>query len=264
MGGSRILIIESETSTAAMLAAVLSQEGFSADRVTTGFEGLQTFDRDVHSAVIMSFDLPGFGGPALLRALRNLTDSPVLVLFEKADERTRVAALDDGADDIVMKPFFPRELVARMRAALRRSSRSTVPAYSSALNSADQPTDRSPIKAIEVSSSQAPRQVEMGGGQLRMVMNEQQLRVDINGVRFNFSGREYGIFSILASHSGELVSKERLLKELQATNLPATTRVLDVYMCRIRRKISESPNCGLYLKNVRGRGWRLEAVTESE
>jgi DNA-binding response OmpR family regulator len=251
-------------STAAMLGAVLSQEGFSADCVMTGFEGLQTFDEDVHSAVILSFDLPGFRGLPLLKALRNLTDAPILVLFEKADERTRVAALDDGADDIVMKPFFPRELAARMRAALRRAGQSTVTAYSPAVNNADQSTDRSPIKAIRISSSQAPRQLEMRGGQLRLSMNDQQLRVEVNGVRFDFSEREYDIFGILASHSGELVSKERLLKELQATNLPATTRVLDVYMSRIRRKISESPDCGLYLKNVRRRGWRLEAVTETE
>jgi DNA-binding response OmpR family regulator len=262
MSGSRILVIESDVSTGVVLRAVFLQKGIRVDHVMTGLEGLQTFDPDVHSAVIMSFDLPGLGGSGLLKALRNVTDAPVVVLSERADEWTRVAALDDGADDFVMKPFFPRELVARTRAALRRASGSVLATRPIENNADTGILPRPSVDANVAFLSQQPQATDLQTNRLGMVMNDKQLRVDVNGVRLNFSNREYAIFSILASHLGDLVSKEQLLIELQATNLKSTTKVLDVYLGRIRRALIKEPNCGLYVRNVRRRGWSLEALTE--
>ncbi|HEX8571126.1 MAG TPA: response regulator transcription factor [Allosphingosinicella sp.] len=228
---AHVLVVEDDAALLAMLQAALAYGGFASDAVSRGADAVTAVESGRFDAILLDLGLPDCEGGELLPRLRALSDLPIIVVSGRGAERDKIEALDLGADDFVAKPFLPGELLARIRAALRR--------YAARQDRGPEDPARSPLR--------------IGG----MILDPLDCSVGLAGGKAELSGAEFQVLQRLASGRGATVSRSELLAEMYGDEAPAETNVIDVYISRLRAKLRDLPGGEDLIANVRGQGWRL-------
>jgi DNA-binding response OmpR family regulator len=221
-----ILVVEDDRNTAALVSAYLEREGFSTVVVHDGGEAIRAAGDCNPVFVVLDVMLPNVDGWEICRSLRRSSDIPILMLTAREEELDRVAGLAMGADDYVVKPFSPRELVERVKAILRR----TRPASSHAL----------PTFSFD-----------------GLELDPEKHRVTRNGRPVALTMSEYKILHALMSAPGKAFSREELLNQCYRHGEAVIDRVIDVHIGKLRQKIEDDPAQPRYILTVRGHGYRF-------
>lgn len=221
----RILVIEDDKATSAFIKRGLGEEGFAIDVAFTGEEGLHLAEVNSYDLIVLDIILPGTNGFEVCRILRDRKVAlPILMLTGKQDITDRVTGLNSGADDYLIKPFAFDELVARVRALLRRVER-TIPSV------------------LQVGS---------------LVMNISTRQVMFKQTPANFTPKEYAILEYLMRYHGTVVTRSTLEQHIWNQEFESTSNLVDVYIKRIRHKIGEEGES--LIQTVRGVGYRLASI----
>jgi DNA-binding response OmpR family regulator len=232
---ARILLVEDDPALLSILTAAIGFGGFTSDSVKTGLEALRAFEQGGFDAVLMDLGLPDMDGGEVLTALRRVSDIPILVVSGRGTERDKIQALDLGADDYIAKPFLPGELLARLRAALRRHRKQSAGGGVAA----EVDDERMPLRLGQVTLDPLRRSAEAGGQSVGL--NE----------------TEYKVLSLLARERGTIVGRQTVLEALYGGSPPKESRIVDVYISNIRKKLACLPGGDELIATYRGRGWMV-------
>ncbi|HYL46340.1 MAG TPA: response regulator transcription factor [Candidatus Limnocylindrales bacterium] len=225
----RILIIEDDRDIIELVRYNLVNEGFQVTAASDGSSGLASIKKSPPDILLLDLMLPRISGLEICKEIRRdsaLNRLPILMLTARGEEADRVVGLEMGADDYVTKPFSPRELVARVRALLRRT----------------EPADDS------------PRSIEVG----KLLIDPAAYRVAREGKRLTLSTLEFRLLYYLASRPNRVFTRDQLLDAVWGTERFVTPRSVDVYVRRLREKIEADPENPAHLKTVRGAGYLFE------
>lgn len=228
----RVLMIEDDESLARMVVEYLGNMGIAADTQAYARDGLQALRNGAYDALILDVMLPDLDGFEVCREVRRESDLPILMLTARGDETDRIVGLELGADDYLPKPFNPRELLARLRAILRR---------------------RRPLRA--------PQTDVLRFGDLEIDLGARQVR--LGGVTRALTGYQFDLLATLARHPGRVMSREALMNHVKGEALDAFDRSIDVHISRIRAAIEDDPKHPERIVTVRGAGY-VFAQTESD
>jgi DNA-binding response OmpR family regulator len=224
----RVLIIEDDESLAFGLAGALEAEGYDVLTARTGPEGLQRALDDPPDLLLLDLMLPGMSGFEICKRLRDRQiRCPVIMLTSRSEENDRVFGLELGADDYVTKPFSLRELLARVRAHLRRG------------------------EAEPAAAAEPPSRVRIGDALVDLDRHE----VHRGGRLQPLTRREYGLLEYLIRHPSEVITRERLLKEAWGYAENQTTRTVDNHVLRLRKHIEPDPDRPRFIRTARGSGY---------
>ena len=226
---ARVLVVDDETQIVRALTVNLQALGYEVDAAGTGEDALKRAADQRPDAVILDLGLPGIDGVEVIRGLRGWTKVPIIVLSVRDDERMKIAALDAGADDYVTKPFGMGELVARLRAAIRRGT----------ADGPGGPVISTPAFTIDLAAKKVSSP---------------------DGTEIKLTPTEWGIVEVLASNQGKLVSQVQLLREVWGPDYGDETNYLRVFMAQIRRKLEPEPSIPRFFITEPGMGYRFEAV----
>ena len=219
----RILLVEDDARLAEMVKNYLGESGFSVTIAPTGRAGLSLHDREEFDALILDLMLPDMDGLEVCRKIRAGAQTPILMLTARVDAMDRVVGLEIGADDYVPKPFEPRELLARLRAILRRAKGGDA---------------RSELLRF---------------GRLEIDVGARQVRLD--GELRSVTGNQFDLLIVLARHAGRVMSREAIMDLLKNERLEAFDRSIDVHISRIRAAIEDDPKKPRRVITVRGAGY---------
>ena len=229
MEENRILVIDDDAELCELLGEYLGQEGFVVESVSDGAAGLERVLSGAHALVVLDVMLPEMNGFDVLRRIRERSKVPVLMLTARGDDVDRIVGLEMGADDYLPKPFNPRELVARIRAVMRRAAASEV--------SPESPDRPECVRVGDVELSPQTRVVRRGGEV-----------VELTSV-------EFSLLEVLLRSAGEVVSREELSGSALGRKLSAYDRSVDVHMSSLRRKLGHRVGEMERIKNIRGVGY---------
>lgn len=221
-----VLIVEDEQKIRRFLEAALSAQGFRVAEAVDGKTALALITLKTPNVVILDLGLPDVDGLDVTRRLREWTNVPILVLSARGGENDKIAALDAGADDYITKPFGVGELVARVRAAIRRSETPQ--------------GDQAPIFEV---------------GELKVDFTNR--KVELSGAEVKLTPTEYRLLNILTKHAGKVILHDQLLKEVWGPAAAGETQYLRVYMASLRRKIEKDPARPIYILTETGIGYRF-------
>lgn len=219
-----LLIIDDEVQIRRLLRVTLEAEHYRVREAETGRLGLNEIALAAPDGVVLDLGLPDMDGTEVIRRLREWSKLPVLVLSVRSGEEDKIAALDAGADDYLTKPFSGRELLARVRAVMRRTQATTEPAVIR-------------FGAIEVDLS------------TRIVRRK--------GLEVKLTAKEYALLRLLVLHRGRVVTHRQILRELWGPNAEENTHYLRVHMTHLRQKLEATPHAPVHLKTDAGIGYRL-------
>ena len=220
----RVLIVDDDIELCRLLSERLGTEGFALEAVHDGARGLERVLSDEHALIILDLMLPGMGGLDVLRRVRTHSPVPVLILTARGEDVDRILGLEIGADDYLPKPFNPRELIARIRAILRRTSRSATVSNS--------------VIVGEVQLDPSAREVRM------------------NGIQIDLTSVEFSLLEMLLRDAGRVVTREQLTETVLGRKLGPFDRVIDVHISRLRQKLDKGFETPL-LHTMRGAGSKL-------
>jgi len=224
---TKILVVEDEASFSEALAYVLGKEGFEVVVADTGDGAITTFDRVGADLVLLDLMLPGLSGTEVCKQLRSRSNVPIIMLTAKDTEVDKVVGLELGADDYVTKPYSKAELVARIRAVLRRQSEVT-------------PLTDSVLIA----------------GPVRIDVDRHQ--VDINNISVALPLKEFELLEFLVRNSGRVLTRAQLIDRVWGSDYFGDTKTLDVHVKRLRAKIEQDPANPVYIQTIRGLGYKFE------
>jgi DNA-binding response OmpR family regulator len=228
-----VLIVDDDTRLSAMLSDYLSANGFSVNRAANGAIGLAELSRRQPDIVVLDVMMPGMDGFETCRRMRTVSDVPILMLTAKGDETDRIVGLEIGADDYLPKPFNPRELLARLRAILRR--RNAGPG--------------GPARILRF-------------GRLEIDPGSRIIRID--GQERALTSYQFDILVALAENAGRILSREQLMDMVRGEDLDAFDRSIDVHISRIRAVIEADPRQPRRIVTVRGSGYVLARYQDDE
>jgi len=217
----RILLIEDDSRLAAMVAEYLGEAGYRVEVATSGKAGLERLGREPFDAAVLDLMLPDMDGLEVCRSLRQRSPLPVLMLTARGDAADRIVGLEIGADDYLPKPFEPRELLARLRAILRRGA-------------------------------------SAGGAALRfgrLEIDRGARSVSIDGAPRNLTSYQFELLVAMAENAGRVLSREALMDLVRGEPLEAFDRSIDVQVSRIRQAIEDDPKKPRRIVTVRGAGY---------
>ncbi len=223
---TRVLVVDDEPQIRRALGTNLRARGFEVDLAPSGEEALALAAARRPDVVILDLGLPGIDGLEVVAGLRGWTEIPIIVLSVRDAEADKVAALDAGADDFVTKPFGMDELLARLRAAVRRAS---------------PPPEEAAVVETE---------------HLRIDLAARRIRRD--GVEIKLTPTEWHLVEVLVRHAGRLVGQRQLLQEVWGPEYERETNYLRVYLARIRRKLELDPSAPSHFLTEAGVGYRFE------
>jgi two-component system response regulator RegX3 len=227
---TRVLIVEDEESFAEPLEFLLRKEGFETAVATTGQGALAEFDRNGADIVLLDLMLPGMSGTDVCRALRTRSAVPVIMVTARDSEIDKVVGLELGADDYVTKPYSARELIARVRAVLRRGSES-------------------------VETEGAAR--VLAAGPVRMDVERHV--VSVHGGEVALPLKEFDLLEYLLRNVGRVLTRGQLIDRVWGADYVGDTKTLDVHVKRLRSKVESDPSMPRHLVTVRGLGYTFEA-----
>ena len=224
---TRILVVEDEESLSDPLAYMLRKEGFEVSLAGTGPEALEQFDRQGADLVLLDLMLPGLSGTEVCRALRSRSSVPVIMLTAKDSEVDKVVGLELGADDYVTKPYSARELVARIRAVLRRRGE--------------------PDELV-------PATIEAGP----VRMDVERHTVSVAGEAVPMPLKEFELLELLLRNAGRVLTRGQLIDRVWGADYVGDTKTLDVHVKRLRAKVEPDPAAPRHIVTVRGLGYKFE------
>lgn len=225
---TRVLVIEDEESFRDALQFMLGREGFEVTLAADGEAGMKAFDSVHPDIVLLDLMLPEVSGTEVCKYIRGKSKTPVIMLTAKDSEIDKVVGLELGADDYVTKPFSTRELLARVRAVLRRGA----------------DVEESDFGSIEA-------------GPIRM--DVERHAVSVGGTLIAMPLKEFELLELLMRNSGRVLTRGQLMDRVWGSNYVGDGKTLDVHIKRIRSKIEPDPANPVYLTTVRGLGYRFEA-----
>ncbi|MGA2336778.1 MAG: response regulator transcription factor [Terriglobales bacterium] len=220
-----VLVVDDDVELCGLVQEYLTAEGFSLKAVHDGEQGLQQALSNEYALVVLDVMLPGINGFEVLRRIRSVSKIPVLLLTARGEDVDRIVGLEIGADDYLPKPFNPRELVARIRAILRRTKRVTADVVPEMLSVGD------------VELDPATRSVQRAGQP-----------VDLTSVEFN-------LLEVLLREAGRVVTRERLVNAVLSRKFMPFDRSIDMHVSKVRRKLGDSEEDGDHIKTIRGVGY---------
>ena len=226
-----ILLVEDEESITTPLAEALERDGFHAVVAHTVADGLAKGRSVRPDLVLLDIGLPDGSGLDVCRALRSSSNVPIIILSARGEEADRVVGLELGADDYVVKPFSARELIARIRAVLRRA-------------------------AAPAAAGEGP--IEVGG----VRRDPARRTVTLDGEPDELARKEFDLLSLLMREAGNVVQRERLIDEVWDVNWFGSTKTLDVHVSALRKKLDDDASSSRYIHTVRGVGFRFAAPEE--
>ena len=224
VASATILVIDDETQIRRLLRVTLQAAGYRIREAETGLLGLNEIAAQPPDGIILDLGLPDMDGTEVIRRLREWSKIPVLVLSVRDSEEDKIGALDAGADDYLTKPFGGRELLARVRAIMRRSQTAGEPAI---------------VRFGDIEVDLSARIVRKGGVEVRL------------------TAKEYGLLRLLVQHRGKVITHRQILRELWGPNAEENTHYLRVHMTHLRQKIEPDPHNPIHLKTDSGIGYRL-------
>ncbi|GLY74665.1 MULTISPECIES: response regulator transcription factor [Actinoallomurus] len=224
---TRVLVVEDEESFSDALSYMLRKEGFEVAVAATGPDALDSFDRAGADLVLLDLMLPGLPGTEVCRELRTKSNVPVIMLTAKDSEVDKVVGLELGADDYVTKPFSSRELVARIRAVLRR---------------------RGDVEEL------APPTLEAGP----VRMDVERHVVTVSGREVPLPLKEFELLEVLLRNAGRVLTRMQLIDRVWGADYVGDTKTLDVHIKRLRAKIEPAPSTPRFIITVRGLGYKFE------
>ncbi|WP_326635407.1 response regulator transcription factor [Streptosporangium sp. NBC_01755] len=226
---TRVLVVEDEESFSDALSYMLRKEGFEVAVATTGPEALETFDRNGADLVLLDLMLPGLPGTEVCRSLRQRSNVPVIMLTAKDSEIDKVVGLELGADDYVTKPFSSRELVARIRAVLRRQG---------------------DVEELE--------SAVLAAGPVRMDVDRHI--VAVRGEPVQLPLKEFELLEVLLRNAGRVLTRGQLIDRVWGADYVGDTKTLDVHVKRLRAKVESDPSNPRCILTVRGLGYKFDPV----
>ena len=224
---TRILIVEDEESLSEPLAYLLGKEGFDPEVVADGQASLEEFDRAGADLVLLDLMLPGLSGTEVCKALRQRSNVPIIMLTAKDAEIDKVLGLELGADDYVTKPYSSRELVARIRAVLRRRSE--------------------PEELVSATVQAGPVRMDI-----------ERHVVTVEGETVNMPLKEFELLEMLLRNAGRVLTRGQIIDRVWGSDYVGDTKTLDVHVKRLRSKIEPDPSDPRHLVTVRGLGYKFE------
>ncbi|MFI8597566.1 response regulator [Kocuria koreensis] len=224
---TRLLVIEDEEALSEPLAFLLGREGFEVTVIDNGLDAVAEFDRAGADLVLLDLMLPGQSGTEVCKQLRQRSNVPIIMLTAKDTEIDKVLGLELGADDYVTKPYSSRELVARVRAVLRRQTE----------------TEELVTSTVE-------------GGPVRMDIERHV--VSVNGSQKSMPLKEFELLEMLLRNAGRVLTRGQLIDRVWGSDYVGDTKTLDVHIKRLRSKIEPDPSHPRYLVTVRGLGYKFE------
>ncbi len=224
---THVLVVEDEESISDALSYLLRREGYEVTVAADGDSALAEYDRTGHDLVLLDLMLPGISGTEVCKALRARSTVPVIMVTAKDSEVDKVVGLELGADDYVTKPFSSRELVARVRAVLRRSA-----------------------EAVEESTS------VVEAGPVRMDVDRHV--VTVHGEVTKLPLKEFELLELLLRNSGRVLTRGQLIDRVWGTDYVGDTKTLDVHVKRLRTKVEPDPANPRHIVTVRGLGYKYE------
>ncbi|HEV2754806.1 MAG TPA: response regulator transcription factor [Actinomycetota bacterium] len=222
----KVLLIEDEESLGEALAYQLGREGYDVERATDGVTGLDRFSTGGADLVLLDLMLPGMAGEDVCREIRRTSNVPIIMLTARDAEVDKVVGLEIGADDYVTKPFHTRELLARIKAVLRRSGG-------------------------EASTSEG---VLEGGG---IRLDPDRFEVTVGGEPVHMPRKEFELLELLMENAGRVLTRETLIDRIWGSDYFGDTRTLDVHVKRLRAKCEEDPHEPKHLITIRGLGYKF-------
>ncbi|SEN40830.1 response regulator transcription factor [Nonomuraea pusilla] len=229
---TRVLVVEDEESFSDALSYMLRKEGFEVSVAATGPEALDTFDRNGADLVLLDLMLPGLPGTEVCRSLRQRSKVPVIMLTAKDSEIDKVVGLELGADDYVTKPFSSRELVARIRAVLRRQG--------------------DVVEELETAV--------LAVGPVRMDVDRHV--VAVRGEQVQLPLKEFELLEVLLRNAGRVLTRGQLIDRVWGADYVGDTKTLDVHVKRLRAKIESDPSNPRCILTVRGLGYKFDAADD--
>ena len=223
---TRVLVVEDEESYSDALAYMLRKEGYEVAVAATGPEGLAEFERGGADIVLLDLMLPGIPGTEVCRVIRQTSNVPVIMVSAKDEEVDKVVGLELGADDYVTKPYSPRELVARIRAVLRRG----------------------------VEPDLAPMTLEVGS----VRMDVERHVVTLDGAEVRLPLKEFELLEMFLRNPGRVLTRGQLIDRVWGSDYVGDTKTLDVHVKRLRAKLEANPAEPTLLTTVRGLGYKLD------
>ncbi|MGE5573106.1 MAG: response regulator [Bacillota bacterium] len=227
----KVLVVDDEAPILELVRFNLEKEGFSVFTATDGEEGLERARSDSPDLVILDLMLPGIDGIEVCQQLRREMNVPVLMLTAKTEEFDRVLGLSVGADDYVTKPFSPRELVARVKALLRRRE----------------------MDLEETKARDASGRIHVGD----LVIDTARFEVEVRGARTELTPKEFDLLRVLVANRGKVLTRDFLLEKVWGYEYGGDTRTVDVHVRRLRQKIEEDDSRPTYIQTVHGVGYRF-------
>lgn len=221
-----ILIVDDDTELCSLVQEYLTAEGFTLEAINDGETGLERALSNEYALIILDVMLPGMSGFEVLRRIRSVSKVPVMLLTARGEDVDRIVGLEIGADDYLPKPFNPRELVARIRAILRRAKPG---------RAADEVPEILSVGDVELDP--ATRTVERAGQP-----------VELTSVEFN-------LLEVLLREAGRVVTRERLVNAVLSRKFMPFDRSIDMHVSKVRRKLGDSEESGDHIKTIRGVGY---------
>ncbi|MBM7554991.1 response regulator transcription factor [Thalassobacillus pellis] len=225
----KILIVDDEESIVTLLKYNIEQAGYLTDMAYTGSSALQKAGETDYDLIVLDIMLPELDGMEVCKQLRaKKMDTPILMLTAKDEEFDRVLGLELGADDYLTKPFSPREVVARIKAILRRSNREA------------KESDHNDIKIAD------------------LVIYPERYEATIKGEPLVFTPKEFELLLYLAQNKGRVLARDQLLSAVWNYDFVGDTRIVDVHVSHLREKIEPDTKKPVYIKTIRGLGYKME------
>mgnify|MGYP006268614455 CR=1 FL=1 len=225
---TRVLIVEDEESFSEALSFMLRKEGFDVEVAGDGNRALEAFERNGADLILLDLMLPGLSGTEVCRQIRVGSSVPIIMLTAKDSEVDKVVGLEIGADDYVTKPFSSRELLARVRAVLRRQG---------------------------AAEELLPPVVE--GGPVRI--DVERHAVTVRGEAVSLPLKEFDLLELLVRNAGRVLTRSQLIDRVWGADYVGDTKTLDVHIKRLRAKVEQDPANPVHIQTVRGLGYRFES-----
>lgn len=232
---AKILVVDDEEHIVELIRFNLEREGYQVLAARDGYGALELARSQLPDLIVLDIMLPGQDGLAVCRALQqdeHTRQIPIIMVSARGEEVDRVLGLEMGADDYLTKPFSPRELVARVKARLRRAS------------GGQQKGGRSPGKLVRG----------------RLVIDQERFLVTVDGIRQDLTPKEFELLRLLASEPGKVFTREYLLEQIWGYDYTGDSRTVDVHIRHIRQKFEQLPGSPQFIETVRGVGYRFREV----
>jgi len=221
----KVLVVDDEPEIVRLVRAYLERAGFAVVTAAEGREALAVFRHERPNLVVLDLNLPGMDGLDVCREMRRASDVPIIMLTARIEETDRLIGLELGADDYVVKPFSPREIVARVRAVLRR-------------------TEGTPVR---------PEVISAGGVRLDFTRRT----ASVNDRPLDLTTMEFDLLAALVEHPGQVFSRQELLDRVQGNAYEGYERTIDVHIKNLRKKLGDDSQDPGFIETVRGVGYRF-------